>query len=225
MNEVTEQKIDEIHNSLKNKARFLQIDDFHITFHTESAKLVTLDGLWLEFGVYRGRSIDQFASLTNNTVYGFDSFEGLPEFWDNDNPKGVYGLAGQIPPGVIVGQNQSMYDSSTTVNYKPWPKNVTLVKGLFDDTLPNFVKDHNECVALLHIDSDIYSSAKTIFKELKQQIVPGTIIIFDEIDNYPTFREHEIKAFAEFLLDNSHLNYEPMLYSGFGYGQGTFKII
>jgi len=225
MNNALENKIDEIHDALKTNARFLQVDDFHLTFHTESVKFVTLDGLWMEFGVYRGRSIDQFASLTENKIYGFDSFEGLPEFWDHDNPKGVYGLNGIIPPGIIVGENQSMYDNSPTVNYKPWPKNVALVKGLFDATLPKFLERYPEVAAFIHIDSDIYSSAKTIFDCMKDRIVPGTVIVFDEIDNYPTFREHEIKAFAEFLLNSPHLSYEALLYSGFGYGQGTFKII
>lgn len=118
-----------------------------------------------------------------------------------------------------------MYDNSPTVNYKPWPKNVVLVKGLFDATLPKFLESYPEVAALIHIDSDIYSSAKTIFDCMKDRIVPGTVIVFDEIDNYPTFREHEIKAFAEFLLSSPHLSYEALLYSGFGYGQGTFKII
>ena len=221
--EILENKINEIDTALNN-SKLLKVQDFHITYHTESAKFVTLDGLWLEFGVYRGRSIDQIASLTNKIVYGFDSFDGLPEFWDHENPKGVYGLRGIIPPGVIVGENQSMYETEPTYNYKTWPENVKLIKGLFNDTLPNFGKEHTEVASFIHIDSDIYSSAKTIFRELKDRIVPGTIIVFDEIYNYPTYREHEIKAFAEFLLE-TNLGCEALLQSGFGYGQGTFKIV
>jgi hypothetical protein len=36
-------------------------------------------GLILEFGVCSGRSINYFASLTHEQIYGFDSFEGLHE--------------------------------------------------------------------------------------------------------------------------------------------------
>ncbi|MEA2981509.1 MAG: hypothetical protein QOF09_3332, partial [Alphaproteobacteria bacterium] len=40
------------------------------------------DGLHLEFGVYKGDSINHFAGLSPDvTWYGFDSFEGLPEAW------------------------------------------------------------------------------------------------------------------------------------------------
>jgi S-adenosyl-L-methionine methyltransferase len=39
------------------------------------------EGLILEFGVYSGRTINHLASLTQQTIFGFDSFEGLPEDW------------------------------------------------------------------------------------------------------------------------------------------------
>ena len=39
------------------------------------------NGLILEFGVRHGTSIRQLASLTSKPIYGFDSFEGLPEDW------------------------------------------------------------------------------------------------------------------------------------------------
>ncbi len=40
------------------------------------------DGLNVELGVYTGRSIKKIAeAMPDATVYGFDSFEGLPENW------------------------------------------------------------------------------------------------------------------------------------------------
>lgn len=38
-------------------------------------------GLNLEFGVASGRTINHIASMTDETVYGFDVFTGLPESW------------------------------------------------------------------------------------------------------------------------------------------------
>jgi hypothetical protein len=37
--------------------------------------------LWLEFGVATGTTINYISRFTNDKVYGFDSFEGLPENW------------------------------------------------------------------------------------------------------------------------------------------------
>jgi cytidyltransferase-like protein len=145
------------------------------------------DGLILEFGVYKGRTINYLATkLQNKNIYGFDSFEGLPGFWNNENPKGIYSLKGNMPKV---------------------KKNVFLIKGWFDQTLPEFIKEHNKKISLLHIDCDMYSSTKCVLDNLKNQIDDGTVIIFDEIWKYPDYMNHEIKAFAEFLIENN-LKYE-----------------
>ena len=76
--------------------------------------------LWLEFGVASGKTINYISKFTNDTVYGFDSFEGLPEKWRNGFDKGCFNRNGNLPK----------------VN-----KNVTLIKGWFDETLPNFIEN------------------------------------------------------------------------------------
>lgn len=135
------------------------------------------EGLWLEFGVCSGNTINIISSHTKNKVYGFDSFLGLPEDWGNHQPKGAYSTNGNLPK----------------VN-----DNVELVVGLFQDTLDDFLKEHPEPVSYLHLDADLYSSTKFVLYKLKDRIVPGTVISFDEIHNYPEYREHEIKAWVEF---------------------------
>jgi hypothetical protein len=137
-------------------------------------------GLWLEFGVWKGYSINVMAEYTDKIVYGFDSFTGLPEDWRAGASKGRYSVGGTLPPV---------------------KENVRLVQGWFEDTLPPFLKEHPENVAILHIDCDIYSSTKTVLTYLRDRIVPGTVIVFDEMFNYPEYRDHELKAFVEFLQE------------------------
>jgi len=222
-----EKKMDEILYALKEKAQRIHVWDYHQTYLAACTKEVELDGLWLEFGVYRGRTIMAISRNTSNLVYGFDSFEGLPEFWDSDNPRGVYSLNGDVPMGAICGSNDDnpgMYDSSPTITMQPWPMNVRLIKGLFEESLPIFLEKHPEQAAFINIDSDLYSSAKTILNLLKERIKPGTIITFDEICDYPTYREHEIKAFAEFLLETDY-DYDCLHHQDLGqYNQGCFRI-
>jgi hypothetical protein len=134
-------------------------------------------GLVLEFGVASGRTISHIAARTARTVYGFDSFEGIPEAWRAGFDKGAF--AGNLP----------------TV-----PSNVHLIKGWFDKTLPEFLTTaHNESTALLHVDCDLYSSTKTIFTLLADRIHAGTVIVFDEYWNYPCWQQHAHKAFEEFI--------------------------
>ena len=136
-----------------------------------------MSGQILEFGVAGGTSINHIARQTSRTVHGFDSFHGLPEQWGNA-PAGEFDQDGR-PPEV---------DS-----------NVELHAGLFSDTLPGFIENHPEPVALLHIDCDLYSSTRTVLSALTNQIVPGTMIVFDEYFNYPGWQHHEHKAFSEFI--------------------------
>ena len=226
-NDQVTSKIDEIHSRLKTESEIIRNRlDYHKSYHDRCLTHVKIKGLWLEFGVYRGRTICNFAEKTDGTIYGFDSFEGLPEHWDHENPMGVYSLGGLVPEGAIEGSNDDnpgMYSSDPTRTTQPWPKNVQLVKGLFQDTLEDFLKSHIEPVAFLHIDSDLYSSAAYVLEKLESQIISGTVIAFDEICDYPDYREHEIKAFAEFLLRTEH-NYTPVVHQDLGYSQGCFVI-
>jgi hypothetical protein len=144
--------------------------------------------LWLEFGVASGRTINYISKFTDETVYGFDSFEGLPEKWRDGFDKGAFSSNGNLP---IVNEN------------------VVLVKGWFDQTLPDFIKSQDKKVSFIHMDADLYSSTKCILNTLKDYLDTDCVVIFDELVNYPGFDgdKGELKAFYEFITDND-VNYE-----------------
>lgn len=163
-----------------------------------SVSQINLEGLVLEFGVYKGYSISIISdTLKDKQIYGFDSFEGLPETWRPGFEKGVFALS-HIPD---------------------LPSNVSLIKGLFQETLSQFLKDHHEPVSFLHIDCDLYSSAKFVLFSLKDRIIPGTIILFDEFYNYIGWEQGEYKAFLEFI------KITKKSFSYIGYGQEQVAII
>jgi predicted O-methyltransferase YrrM len=138
-----------------------------------------------EFGVFAGNSINHIAKMTDQRVFGFDSFEGLPERWMDNLNQGAFAVP-KLPKV---------------------RKNVTLVKGWFNETLPAFLRQHTSLIGFLHIDSDLYSSAKTIFELLEPRLKPGAVIVFDEYFNYPGWQEGEYKAFMEFL-DKTGISFE-----------------
>ena len=136
------------------------------------------DGWVLEFGVATGRTLNQFAHwLPNKFVFGFDGFEGLPEDWTSRMRRGFFAR-----------------DSLPRVR-----KNCELVVGWFDQTLPGFKNNRikNGPIALLHVDCDLYSSTVTILNNLRENIVPGTVIVFDEYLNYPGWQLDEFRAWQE----------------------------
>ena len=156
---------------------------------------ISFKGLICEFGVWEGKSINHIARKKSQQIHAFDSFEGLPETWLSTHKKGHFALT----------------------NMPVFEKNIVTHKGWFDDTLPEFVKDYNEKISFLHIDCDLYSSTKTIFKWLDNQITEGTIILFDEYFNYPFWEQHEYKAFQEFVNQNN-ITYEYLCYSSKTFG-------
>jgi hypothetical protein len=140
------------------------------------------DGLFLEFGVYKGDSINRLAGLKPEVHWhGFDSFVGLPEAWTLGARRGAFSVAGRLPP---------VRD------------NVTLIKGFFEDTLAPFAAAYRgEKVAFLHVDCDLYSATRTIFQYLGDMLQPGAIVLFDEFINYPGWQDGEYKAFMEFATE------------------------
>lgn len=163
--------------------------------------LVKKEGMFLEFGVYSGSTINIIADkYRNEKIYGFDSFEGLPEDWN----------------GWTLEQSYFKTQSLPKVR-----ENVILIKGWFDEVLPNFIKQHNEDIAFLHVDCDIYSSAKYVLETLGSRIKSGTIIVFDEYFNYPNWKNHEHKAFMEYI-ELSGLKYK---YVSIGHDQVTVEIL
>lgn len=136
------------------------------------------DALICEFGVFSGETINFLAKrLSDKTIYGFDSFEGLPEAWRDGFPEGAF--------------------KRTTLPMVE--ENVKLVQGYFDDSLVPFLGDYSSPAALLHVDCDLFSSTKTIFDTFADRIIPGTVVVFDEYFNYPGWEEGEHKAFQLYL--------------------------
>ncbi len=136
----------------------------------------------LEFGVYSGATITTLANASPPTtrLFGFDSFEGLPEDWRPGYERGMFAL--ETLPEV--------------------PENVTLVKGWFTDSLPGFIETLDAPLQLVHVDCDLYSSTKFVLEALRNHLDNHAILIFDEYLNYDGWEEHEYKAFQEFVNDS-----------------------
>ncbi len=108
---------------------------------------------------------------------GFDSFEGLPEDWNEYNKAGTFALEA-VP--------------------EPPDSRASFEVGWFDQTVPAFeLPQHDQLI--VNIDSDLYSSAVVVLTELEQHLVPGTLIYFDELSDI----NHELKAWREFLARTS----------------------
>jgi hypothetical protein len=120
------------------------------------------EGMWLEFGVAAGYSINVTALLrkTNGHTYGFDTFEGLPD------------LSGHWTIG--------MYTQNGTVPLLH--PNAVVIKGLFNETLQPFLDEHKgEKLSFVNMDMDQYSGALYVLTRLLPAYTrPGSVLHFHD---------------------------------------------
>lgn len=154
---------------------------------TASLNKCVIDGDIFEFGVYVGTTINLIASyFPYKTIYGFDSFLGLPTDWNGTCKKGCFSTDGKKP--------------------KVLP-NVKLIEGWFggdQDVLKPFLTSYNkDKISFIHIDCDVYYSTKAILDSMKRFFTPGLVIQFDELIRCDNSQNHELKAWVEFINDNN----------------------
>ena len=115
-----------------------------------------LDKTYLEFGVFRGGTINFFSKYVKK-IYGFDSFEGLKEDWIGykGHPKELFNLNKKIPK---------------------LKKNIIPIVGWVQDTLPQFLRKHKPEINFVHMDMDTYETSKYILTELKPYICKNLFI-------------------------------------------------
>ncbi len=132
---------------------------------------------YLEFGVCTGESFKWWlenAKESENKYWGFDTFEGLPENW------------GVFKKGDMTAEVPHIEDSRGL-----------FIKGLFQDTLPEFIKEqhfNNNKRNIIHLDADLFSSTLYALTSLAPYLKKGDILFFDEF-NVPN---HEFFAFRIF---------------------------
>ena len=152
----------------------------------------SITGLILEFGVRFGTTVKLLQQYSQQQVHGFDSFQGLPTSW-HEVPQGAYSTNGMIPD---LGDN------------------IHLHAGWFSASLPSFCQEYTDPVRLLHVDCDLYSSTKEVLENLRIQLIPNTIVVFDEYIMNPKWKEDEFKAWQEFCsafsISYEYISFSPM---------------
>lgn len=158
-----------------------------------SLSCAELPGDIAEFGVFQGRSLRAMSERQPlRTVHGFDSFIGLPEDWvrskESTYKKGHFNT-GRLP--LLQSQH----------------RNIHIHPGFFNASLPVWKCTLKNPLALLHIDVDLYSSAKYVLITLNDAIAPGTVIVFDELSDwkksgvYPEWEDGEWRALKEWMFE------------------------
>ncbi len=148
-------------------------------------------GILVEMGVYHGDTLKRLiegATTSGNPfldVYGFDSFEGLPEetagLWKNvDWPPGAFSVMEKYN---LKSVEEAMQFVRTKVGHP-----IKLFPGYFKDTCTEELGQLlHSSVSYFHIDCDIHASTKVCLEwALRHKILlPDCVVRFDDICSTP----------------------------------------
>ena len=150
------------------------------------------EDLILEFGVYKGESINFFSEIVlkhglKNSIYGFDSFQGLSDDWKGniDHPKKSLNLNNKLPKV---------------------RSNINLIQGKVEKTIDKFLDNTNGNIIFVHFDLDLYSPTKYVLEKIKSRLSKECVMLFDQMYGYPGWEQHEFKAFNE-VFSNEAFKY------------------
>ncbi len=165
-----------------------------------------INGHITEFGTYRGFTARLLAEVMQQCQYSghlylFDSFEGLPD------PEGTIdatsyegggeGVWSKGAMGLEPGIEKHIFASLAEVIDS---NHLHIIKGFFEDTLDQNLPERK--VALIHIDCDLYTSAKLVLEILakKDLLQDGCVVLFDDFNcNKGNPAMGERAALREFL--------------------------
>jgi O-methyltransferase len=75
--------------------------------------------------------------------------------------------------------------------------------GLFEQTIPRVIPGKYRKAALVHIDSDLYASARGVLEGVAPILSNGALVLFDDWFMYQADpNDGEARAFREFLEDH-----------------------
>lgn len=137
-------------------------------------------GSFVECGIARGGCVAlmSFCAASKRTVWGFDSFEGLPSQTPEDESSGddQVGRVYSGPDGFHEAQN-------TLKRFHVAGPRVTLVPGWFENTLPQYISQLTP-IAVLRLDNDWYKSTLYCLETLYDSVASGGTIIVDDYHAY-----------------------------------------
>jgi lipopolysaccharide biosynthesis glycosyltransferase len=154
---------------------------------------------FVECGVAKGGclAIMKYVASPNNKIYGFDSFEGMPDITPEDlgayNKSDIHHGFGKVGDN-LSGGIENVYNTFKICGLDT--TNVTLIKGFFKDT---FVTDFIDEIAVLRLDSDWYESTKICLDKFYNNVVVGGVIIIDDYGHWVGAK----RAVDEFRKNNN----------------------
>ncbi len=152
-----------------------------------------IPGAIIECGVYKGNSLMLYMQLSmilepyaiNRSIIGFDTFSGFTSIDAEQDPTDINESMFSDTDETLI---QDMVDANDLVRPVNRIPRCEIVKGDILETVPAFVKTRPDLVvAMLILDTDLYSSTKVALETFLPYMPKGAIVVLDEVAyrNFP----------------------------------------
>jgi hypothetical protein len=157
-----------------------------------------IPGNIFEFGCWRGSNLLLMAKIlkllqpnTIKEIYGFESFEGLKTFSDDDGLKNK-------PHGSYKGNEEILRKMIALYGFGEW---VNIIKGDATKTIKEFEsKNPHILISMAYLDFDLYDPTKIALEFVHSRLSIGGVIVFDQAGTHDW--KGEGKAMVEFLKEH-----------------------
>lgn len=124
-----------------------------------------------------------------------------------------------------------MVSFCSTSHFVPFPgfvppleAGIGIEKGLFNQTLDNFLYSHKEEVSFVNIDMDLYSGAVYVLKRLIPRFSNECIVHFHELTGEGKKGMDELRALYEIIDEFPNYSWQLILVFGRGRSSQIFRV-
>jgi hypothetical protein len=169
----------------KTLSRLLLLD------HLYKQMLPTM-GIIIDFGTRWGQNISVWNTLRgiyepynrHRKIVGFDTFEGFISLHANDGKSNLMKKGGLSVSKEYEKYLENLLNIQEQSNPISHIKKFELIKGDATITFEKYLKDNpHTIISLAYFDFDVYSPTKTCLDLLKDRIVKGSVVAFDELND------------------------------------------
>lgn len=194
----------------KNLARILYMDMLY-------KKIVNVHGSVIEFGTRWGQNASLFTALRgiyepfnrHRRVIACDTFTGFPGVTAQDGTSDSMRKGNLAVSSGYASYLEQVLENHERDNPAGHIRKFDIVDGDTTIELPKYLDHHPETIiALAYFDFDLYEPTKVVLELIKDRLVKGSVVAFDELNDPDS--PGETVAVAEVLgLNNVRLQRSP----------------
>lgn len=190
----------------KTLSRILYMDHIY-------RQIIDIQGIIIDFGTRWGSNLSLFAALRgiyepfnrHRKLVGFDTFKGFPNISEEDGSSDLMQIGSATVTDGYVEYLTKLMEYQELINPISHIKKFELVAGDATVEIDNYLERNPETIiALVYFDFDLYEPTKKCLYAIKNYLVKGSLLAFDELNDHDS--PGETKALKEvFGLNNIKL--------------------